>query len=96
MDLLIRNNWPGNVRELENAVERALVIGRGRELRPTDFSFQLEAVGAPANSRSLDDVERAHIEYIWSQSGGNHSAAARTLGIDRTTLYKKLKRYGME
>jgi len=96
MDLLIRQNWPGNVRELENAVERALVIGRGRELRPADFSFQLEAVGAPANSRSLDDVERAHIEYIWSQSGGNHSAAARTLGIDRTTLYKKLKRYGME
>ena len=96
MDLLIRNNWPGNVRELENAVERALVIGRGTELRPADFSFQLETAGAPANSRSLDDVERAHIEYIWSKSGGNHSAAARTLGIDRTTLYKKLKRYGME
>ena len=96
MDLLIRNNWPGNVRELENAVERALVIGRGRELRGGDFSFQLQAAGAPANSRSLEDVERAHIEYIWSQSGGNHSAAARTLGIDRTTLYKKLKRYGLE
>jgi len=96
MDLLIRNNWPGNVRELENAVERALVIGRGKELRPADFSFQLQAAGAPANGRSLEDVERAHIEYVWSQSGGNHSAAARTLGIDRTTLYKKLKRYGME
>jgi DNA-binding NtrC family response regulator len=96
MDLLIRNNWPGNVRELENAVERALVIGRGRELRPADFSFQLESAGAPASSRSLEDVERAHIEYVWSQSGGNHSAAARTLGIDRTTLYKKLKRYGLE
>jgi len=96
MDLLIRYHWPGNVRELENAVERALVIGRGTELRPADFSFQLQAAGAPANGRSLDDVERAHIEYIWSQSAGNHSAAARTLGIDRTTLYKKLKRYGLE
>ena len=96
MDLLIRYHWPGNVRELENAVERALVIGRGAELRPADFSFQLQAAGAPANGRSLDDVERAHIEYIWSQSAGNHSAAARTLGIDRTTLYKKLKRYGLE
>lgn len=59
MDLLIRNNWPGNVRELENAVERALVIGRGKELRPADFSFQLQAAGAPANGRSLEDVERA-------------------------------------
>jgi len=96
MDLLIRYYWPGNVRELENAVERALVIGRGRELRPSDFSFQLQAAGAPANGRSLEDVERAHIEHVWSQAGGNHSRAARTLGIDRTTLYKKLKRYGLE
>jgi len=96
MDLLIRNNWAGNVRELENAVERALVIGRGRELRPADFSFQLEAAVTPASGRSLEDVERAHIQYVWSQSGGNHSAAARTLRIDRTTLYKKLKRYGLE
>jgi len=95
MDLLMRYQWPGNVRELENAVERALVIGRGRELRPSDFSFQLQGM-TPANGRSLEDVERAHIEYIWSRAGGNHSAAARTLGIDRTTLYKKLKRYGLE
>jgi DNA-binding NtrC family response regulator len=94
MDLLIRYHWPGNVRELENAVERALVIGRGRELRPTDFSFQLQAA-TPPNGRTLDEVERAHIEHVWSQSAGNHSQAARTLGIDRTTLHKKLKRYGL-
>ena len=94
MDLLIRYHWPGNVRELENAVERALVIGRGRELKPADFSFQLQAADAP-NGRTLDEVERAHIENVWSQSAGNHSLAARTLGIDRTTLYKKLKRYGL-
>ena len=94
MDLLIRYHWPGNVRELENAVERALVIGRGPELRPADFSFQLQAATAP-NGRTLEDVERAHVEHVWSQSAGNHSLAARTLGIDRTTLYKKLKRYGL-
>ena len=94
MDLLIRYHWPGNVRELENAVERALVIGRGPELRPTDFSFQLQAATAP-NGRTLEEVERAHVEHVWSQSAGNHSLAARTLGIDRTTLYKKLKRYGL-
>ncbi len=96
MDLLIRYHWPGNVRELENAVERALVIGRGRELRPADFSFQLQAAGEPSSGRSLEEVERAHIAHVWSQSSGNHSRAARTLGIDRTTLYKKLKRYGLQ
>ena len=94
MDLLIRYHWPGNVRELENAVERALVIGRGPELRPADFSFQLQAATTP-NGRTLEEVERAHVEHVWSQSAGNHSLAARTLGIDRTTLYKKLKRYGL-
>ncbi len=94
MDLLVRNPWPGNVRELENAVERALVIARGPELKPADFSFQLQAA-APANGRTLDEVERAHIEHVWRGSAGNHSAAARELGIDRTTLYKKLKRYGL-
>ncbi len=96
MDLLIRHHWPGNVRELENAVERALVVGRTRELRPLDFSFQLQGVGAAASGRSLDEVEQAHIAQIWAESGGNHSKAARTLGIDRTTFYKKLKRYGLE
>jgi two-component system response regulator HydG len=95
MDMLVRYDWPGNVRELENAVERALVITRGQELKPADFSFQLQAAGAP-NGRSLEDVERAHVEHVWRQSAGNHSAAARVLGIDRTTLYKKLKRYGIE
>jgi transcriptional regulator with PAS, ATPase and Fis domain len=94
MDLLVRNPWPGNVRELENAIERALVIARGPELKAADFSFQLLAA-APSNGRTLDDVERAHIEHVWRGASGNHSAAARALGIDRTTLYKKLKRYGL-
>ena len=95
MDLLVRCDWPGNVRELENAVERALVITRGPELKPADFSFQLQAAAAP-NGRTLEEVERAQVEHVWRQSAGNHSAAARVLGIDRTTLYKKLKRYGLE
>jgi len=95
MDLLFRHDWPGNVRELENAVERALVVGRGPEMKPADFSFQWQAAVVP-NGRTLEDVERSHIEHVWSESAGNHSRAARTLGIDRTTLYKKLKRYGLE
>jgi len=95
MSLLMNLDWPGNARELENAVERALVVGRGLELRPADFSFQLQTVAA-ANGRTLEDVERAHIEHVWGESSSNHSLAARVLGIDRTTLYKKLKRYGLE
>jgi two-component system, NtrC family, response regulator HydG len=94
MNLLMNLEWTGNVRELENAVERALVVSRGPELHPADFSFELRAAGA-SRGRTLEDVERTHVEHIWGQSSGNHSLAARVLGIDRTTLYKKLKRYGL-
>jgi len=95
MDLLVRYDWPGNVRELENAIERALVIGRGPDVKVADFSFQLQTA-AISNGRTLDEVERAHVEHVWRESAGNHSRAARVLGIDRTTLYKKLKRYELE
>jgi len=95
MGHLLSLDWHGNARELENAVERALVVARGPELTPTDFSFQFQPVDT-ANGRTLQDVERAHVEHIWKQSSGNHSLAARVLGIDRTTLYKKLKQYGLE
>jgi len=94
LDLLTRHDWPGNVRELENAVERALVVGRGPEIRASDFSFQFEAQ-APSTGRTLDDIERAHIERILRETQHNMSRAARILDIDRTTLYNKLRRYGL-
>jgi DNA-binding NtrC family response regulator len=96
MELLTRYDWPGNVRELENAVERALVVARGPELKPADFSFQLAAAATTCSGRTLDDVERAHIERVLRECEGNHSRAARVLDIDRTTLYNKLKKYGMK
>lgn len=96
MDLLVSYEWPGNVRELENAVERALVIGRGTELTPANFFFQLKATTGQAAARTLEDVERAHIEQVWRECQGNHSRAARILDIDRTTLYNKLRRYGLK
>ncbi|HWQ53152.1 MAG TPA: sigma-54 dependent transcriptional regulator [Bryobacteraceae bacterium] len=95
MDLLMRHDWPGNVRELENAVERALVIGRGSEIKASDFSFQFQTDPLPTG-RSLDDVERAHIERILRETDNNLSRAARILDIDRTTLYNKLRRYGLK
>jgi transcriptional regulator with PAS, ATPase and Fis domain len=95
MTLLMKYSWPGNVRELQNAIERALVIGKGPEIVPADFPMQL---GAPheATGRRLEDVARAHIERILEESGWNLTHAAETLGIDRSTLYTKIKAYGLK
>ena len=95
LDLLCNYDWPGNVRELENAIERALVVGRGSEVTAQDFSFQLASVTATGSGRTLEEVERAHIEKVWRECEGNHSKAARVLDIDRTTLYNKLRRFGL-
>ncbi len=95
LDLLLRHDWPGNVRELENAVERALVVGRGNEIRPGDFSFQFQAEEIKGG-KTLEDIERAHIERILRETQHNLSRAARILDIDRTTLYNKLRRYGLK
>ncbi len=100
MDRLISYDWPGNVRELENAVERAMVINRGPLLRSTDFLLQTSSADGSENGcacgQKLDDVERAHIERVLKECGGNHSRAARILDIDRTTLYSRLRRYGLK
>lgn len=94
---LIDYDWPGNVRELENAIERALVMRRGAWLEASDFPFQFQrAAAATANGRSLEEVERAHVEHVFQETAGNISKAARILHIDRTTLYSKLRRYGIK
>ena len=94
LDVLMRYEWPGNVRELENAVERALVVGRANEIRPGDLAFQFHAE-SPQGGQTLDDVEHAHIERILRETQHNLSRAARILDIDRTTLYNKLRKYGL-
>jgi DNA-binding NtrC family response regulator len=96
LDLLLQYDWPGNVRELENAVERALVIGRGPEVLPSDFPFQLHPAAEPRAGRSLEEVEQIHIERVLDETSWNLSRSARILGIDRSTLYSKLKRYGLK
>ena len=96
LELLMRYDWPGNVRELENSIERALLMRREGDLKPEDFPFQLHPSGPLiATGRRLEDVERAHIERILAETSWNLSKAARILDIDRTTLYNKIRKYGL-
>jgi len=96
LELLMRYDWPGNVRELENSIERALLMRREGDLKPEDFPFQLHPSGPLiATGQRLEDVERAHIERILAETNWNLSKAARILDIDRTTLYNKIRKYGL-
>ena len=92
MDLLDHYQWGGNVRELENAVERAMVVAQEPELREQDFSLKLS--GSQPASRTLEDVERAHVLCVIEECKGNQTLAAEVLNIDRVTLHTKLKKYG--
>ncbi len=93
MERLQLQSWPGNVRELENAVERAMVVGREPSLEEQDFLLKPETP-VRGSSRTLEDIERAHILRVLEECGGNQSRAAEALDIDRVTLYHKLKKYG--
>ena len=101
LKLLMDYDWAGNVRELENAVERAMVTCKNKVLSDEDFGF-LELNGnrrriwrVPDNLR-LDEVEKLVIEATIKRTGGNIKEAAVILGIDRSTLYEKIRRYGIE
>jgi DNA-binding NtrC family response regulator len=101
MEALRRHPWPGNVRELENALERALVLGRDDVLWPEDLPEALRARTPPAQRtpdgppQPLSEVEREHILKTLRAVRGNKAAAARLLGLDRKTLYRKLEFYGL-
>jgi DNA-binding NtrC family response regulator len=95
MSLLLNYDWPGNVRELENAIERALVIGKGPEITPSDFPMQL-TLPHNRSRRRLEDVAREHIERVLEECGWNLTHAAEVLAIDRSTLYSKIKLFGLK
>ncbi|MGA8540094.1 MAG: sigma-54 dependent transcriptional regulator [Terriglobales bacterium] len=95
MNQLQQQSWMGNVRELENAVERAMVVGREPELQEQDFIFKpADASASSGAGKKLEEMERAHILKVVEECGGNQSHAAEILDIDRVTLYHKLKKYG--
>jgi DNA-binding NtrC family response regulator len=94
-EALCRYGWPGNVRELENAIERALVIGKGPTIGPDDLPFREDQPDQVKSARSLAALEQVHIERVLRETDGNVTQAAKVLGIDRATLYNKIKRYGI-
>jgi DNA-binding NtrC family response regulator len=102
LDILVRYDWPGNVRELENALERAAVLSPGDVIAPGALPDRvreaprprLAAEEAPPNP-TMEVVERAYIQWVLQAEGGNKTRAAEVLGIDPSTLYRKLNRYGI-
>jgi len=96
LDEMMVYDWPGNVRELENAIERAVVVGKARQILPEDLPIVCRATVAAARATTLEDVEKAHIRQILSDHQWNVARSARVLGIDRSTLYSKIKRYSLQ
>jgi DNA-binding NtrC family response regulator len=94
-DRLMAHDWPGNVRELQNAVERAVVVQRGARIEADDLPLSATAAHAKGGPRSLADMEQHHIADVLAETEGNISRSARILGIDRVTLYNKIRKYGL-
>ncbi len=96
IDEMMLYEWPGNVRELENAIERAVVVGKEREIRPEDLPFRRsdDPIFIPQNA--LKDIEKAHIKKMLDNNQWNIAKSSKILGIDRTTLYSKIKRYNIK
>ncbi|MDQ3950632.1 MAG: hypothetical protein M3282_09810, partial [Gemmatimonadota bacterium] len=103
LEVLQQYSWPGNVRELENALERAVILTSDETIgvaalpeRITERKAEpLVADRTPPNP-TLEAIERAYILWVLQSEGGNKTRAAEALGIDPSTLYRKLSRYGVE
>jgi two-component system response regulator HydG len=101
LDAMQAYDWPGNVRELENALERAVILSHGDRIeakalpeRITERRAEPLVTERPPATPTLEAIERAYIQWVLHNEGGNKSRTADTLGIDPSTLYRKLARYG--
>jgi transcriptional regulator with PAS, ATPase and Fis domain len=90
--------WPGNIRELRNVLERGALLCEGRVLGPPDLRFEAQATAASVGDTGLTlaELERRHIESVLREERGRVEAASRRLGIPRSSLYQKLKRFGIQ
>ena len=101
MAILLSYPWPGNVRELENVIERAVTLGRGEAIVPGDLPPHLAGGAGPveralAHEASLEDLERDYIHTVLLRTKWHQIRAAAILGIDRRTLYRKIRRYDIK
>lgn len=100
VDQLLRYEWPGNVRELENAMERAVALARGRRVELADLLEEVrQAFPKPVMNggavQPLNEIEKEYIIAVLELNGGNQTRTAEQPGIGSTTLYRKLKSYGL-
>ncbi len=103
MKILANYPWPGNVRELENTIERAVLLNRTEMLEPADFPEKLSKAEPAALvtedtpiTPTLESIEKAYIQFVMTQTQGKKAEAAKILGIDTSTLYRKLERYRLK
>jgi DNA-binding NtrC family response regulator len=102
LEAMQRYPWPGNVRELENALERAAILSKGDSIplsalpeRVAEPRTDPLVTDAPQTNPTLDTIERAYIMWVLENEGGNKARTADVLGIDSSTLYRKLSKYGL-
>ncbi|HEX6053307.1 MAG TPA: sigma-54 dependent transcriptional regulator [Gemmatimonadaceae bacterium] len=100
LERLLRHPWPGNIRELRNVLERAMIVGRGAErVEPQHLPAEVREPSGQVMEhhipRTLEEVERVHIERTLRMNNANRTHAARELGISRATLIKKIKEFGI-
>ncbi|MEQ8424846.1 MAG: helix-turn-helix domain-containing protein, partial [Cyclobacteriaceae bacterium] len=88
-------HWPGNIREFQHAVERAVILCEEKRLSTKDFQFPDQRVVSQESTTNLNEVERKTIAEAIRKHGGNMSKAAKALGLGRTTLYRKIEKYGL-
>jgi len=93
---LLAHDWPGNVRELHNALERAVILSDGGLITNQHLSLHTERQAVTAETTDLTAVERQTIEQVMRELRGNKSKAAKRLGLTRTQLYGRLRKYGLD
>jgi DNA-binding NtrC family response regulator len=96
IEIFSRHKWPGNIRELENAIERAVVVGKGPLVQLQDMPFGGgQEPSEEKAAMSLREAEKKHIQQVLDETGWNVTRSANLLEIDRATLYNKIKNYGL-